>query len=162
MLQHVEVSGVHSGVTADEAYGVLRRLGESVRTGGTIQSIRVESAGEDRQVSHWDVKFREGLLRWSQEDVFDDAARTMTFRQIQGDPKTFEGVWRAGEDGDGCRISFACDFDIGIPSLSATIDPLARRILRETVTAQLVEIFGEGLTVEEGVAAGANGVGSTA
>lgn len=158
MLQHVEVAGVHATVTADEAYGVLRRLGENVRTGGVVQEIRVEALDEDRQVSHWDVKFREGLLRWTQEDVFDDDARTMTFHQVTGDPKTFEGVWRVEELGDGCRVTFVCDFDIGIPSLAATIDPLARRILRETVAQQLVDVFGGELTIEGApAAAGANG-----
>lgn len=158
MLQHVDVAGVHATVTADEAYEVLRHLGDNLRVGGVIQEIRVEPLGEERQVSHWDVKFREGLLRWTQEDVFDDVERTMTFRQLQGDPKTFEGVWRVEQAGAGSRVSFSCDFDIGIPSLSATIDPLAKRILRETVARQLTDIFGDDLELERAAApAAANG-----
>lgn len=151
MLQHVEVTGVHPEVSADEAFGVLRELDRHVRDGEVILSLRLDPKEPDgSRRSHWETRFRAGILRWSQRDVLDPEARTMTFALSEGDAETLEGQWRiepAETPQAGCRIHFACDFDLGIPSLSEFLDPVAVRLLRETVEAQLTDIFGPNLRV---------------
>jgi hypothetical protein len=147
VLQHVEVTGVHPGVSADEAYGVLRELDRHVHEGEVILSLRLDAEAGDTRVSHWETRFRNGILRWSQRDVLDPIARTMTFALTGGDAETLEGRWRIEPAEPGCRIHFACDFDLGIPSLSEFLDPVAVRLLRETVEAQLTDIFGPDLRV---------------
>jgi ribosome-associated toxin RatA of RatAB toxin-antitoxin module len=147
MLQHVEVTGVHAGVSADDAFGVLRELDRHVREGAVILSLRLEEETEGTRVSHWETRFRNGILRWTQRDVLDADARTMTFALSEGDAETLEGQWRIEPAEVGCLIHFACDFDLGIPSLSEFLDPVAVRLLRETVEAQLTDIFGPDLRV---------------
>src|SRR5918912_1058901 len=147
MLQHVEVTGVHEDVPADEAFDVLRELDRHVREGEVIISLRLSDADGDTRLSHWETRFRNGILRWTQRDVLDARTRTMTFSLSEGDAETLEGQWRIEPDGAGCRIHFACDFDIGIPSLAEFLDPVAVRLLRETVEAQLTDIFGSNLRV---------------
>jgi hypothetical protein len=147
MLQHVEVTGVHAGVSADDAFGVLRELDRHVREGEVILSLRLEEEAEGTRVSHWETRFRNGILRWTQRDVLDPDARTMTFALSEGDAETLEGQWRIEPAEVGCLIHFACDFDLGIPSLSEFLDPVAVRLLRETVEAQLTDIFGPDLRV---------------
>lgn len=147
MLQHVEVTGVHPDVSADDAFGVLRELDRHVREGDVILSLRLDDGDGTTRVSHWETRFRNGILRWSQLDVLDPESRTMTFALTEGDAETLEGQWRIEPAEVGCRIHFACDFDLGIPSLSEFLDPVAVRLLRETVEAQLTDIFGPNLHV---------------
>jgi hypothetical protein len=147
MLQHVEVTGVHEDVSADDAFGVLRDLDRHVSEGEVILSLQLEQESGGGRVSHWETRFRNGILRWSQRDVLDPEARTMTFALSEGDAETLEGQWRIEPAETGCRIHFACDFDLGIPSLSEFLDPVAVRLLRETVEAQLTDIFGPDLRV---------------
>jgi hypothetical protein len=147
MLQHVEVTGVHADVSADDAFGVLRELDRHVREGEVILSLRLEDEVGGTRVSHWETRFRNGILRWTQRDVLDPDARTMTFALSEGDAETLEGQWRIEPAEVGCLIHFACDFDLGIPSLSEFLDPVAVRLLRETVEAQLTDIFGPDLRV---------------
>lgn len=148
MLQHVEVTGVHPDVSADDAFRVLRELDRHVHEGEVILSLTLSHQEPDgSRVSHWETRFRNGILRWSQRDVLDDDARTMTFALSEGDAETLEGQWRIEPAEVGCRIHFACDFDLGIPSLSEFLDPVAVRLLRETVEAQLTDIFGPDLRV---------------
>jgi hypothetical protein len=149
MRQHVEVTGMHDRVTADEAFAVLRELDRHVRAGEVILSLRLEDEPGGTRVSHWETKFRNGILRWSQRDTLDAEARTMTFELCEGDAETLEGTWRIEPAGSGCRITFACDFDLGIPSLADFLDPVAVRLLRESVAAQLTDIFGPELRVED-------------
>ncbi|HEX8074324.1 MAG TPA: SRPBCC family protein [Thermoleophilaceae bacterium] len=143
------MSGVHPNGSADRAFGVLRELDRHVQHGDVIQSLAVEPLSDHERISHWETKFRAGLLRWSQRDRFDDATHTMTFELCEGDAETLEGTWRMDDVDGGCRITFECEFDLGIPSLSEFLDPVAVRVLRETVVAQLTEIFGADFTVDE-------------
>jgi Polyketide cyclase / dehydrase and lipid transport len=148
MLQHVEVTGMHPEVSADEAFGVLRELDRHVHEGEVILSLRLDPEEPDgSRQSHWETRFRNGILRWSQRDVLDPEARTMAFALTGGDAETLEGRWRIEPAERGCRIHFACDFDLGIPSLAEFLDPVAVRLLRETVEAQLTDIFGPDLRV---------------
>ena len=155
MRQHVEVTGVHDGVSADEAFGVLRELDKHVQSGEVILSLRVDEETDGRRLSHWETKFRNGILRWSQLDDLDPVERTMRFSLTEGDAAELEGEWRIESTDSGCRIHFASDFDIGIPSLAEFLDPVAVRVLRETVVAQLTDIFGPDLRVEDGDGAAA-------
>jgi hypothetical protein len=148
MRQHVEVTGVHEGVSADEAFGVLRELDRHVQSGEVILSLRLDAETDGRRISHWETKFRNGILRWSQLDELDPVERTMRFTLTEGDAAELEGEWRIEPAEEGCRIHFASDFDLGIPSLAEFLDPVAVRLLRETVAAQLTDIFGPELRVE--------------
>lgn len=148
MLQHVEVTGVHADVSADDAFGVLRELDRHVREGEVILSLTLEDEQPDgSRTSHWETRFSHGILRWSQRDQLDPEERTMTFELADGDAETLEGQWRIEPEDGGCRIHFACDFDLGIPSLAEFVDPVAVRLLRATVEAQLTDIFGPDLRV---------------
>jgi hypothetical protein len=149
MRQHVEVSATHPQGNAAEAFRILRELDRHVVTGEVIRSLRVEPLGEDLRVSHWDVKFRNGILRWSQRDEFDGPTQTMRFELVDGDAEVLEGTWRMEDRPAGCTITFSCEFDLGIPSLAEFLDPVAVRILGETVIAQLTEIFGPQLVFDE-------------
>jgi ribosome-associated toxin RatA of RatAB toxin-antitoxin module len=149
MRQHVEVSGVHPNGSADKAFSILRELDKHVQPGGVIQSLAVEPLSDGARISHWETKFRAGILRWSQRDEFDDDTHTMRFELCEGDAETLEGTWRIDDAEGGCRITFACEFDLGIPSLSEFLDPVAVRVLRETVVAQLTDIFGADFAVDE-------------
>jgi hypothetical protein len=163
MRQHVEVSAVHPSGTPAATFAVLRELDRHVVTGEVIQALRLEPLGDGARVSRWDVKFRNGILHWSQRDEFDDETYTMSFRMIEGDAETLEGTWRVTEAPEGCRITFSCEFDLGIPSLAKFLDPVAVRILRETVAAQLGEIFGPQLVFDGAPeTVGSNGAGAAA
>jgi ribosome-associated toxin RatA of RatAB toxin-antitoxin module len=132
---------VHPSIRADDAYAALQDLERHVVVTEVVRSVRVEPTGENEQISHWDVQYRRGLLRWSQFDVYDVPRRRVTFSLRDGDPAELEGFWQVREAGDGCSVTFSCDFDLGIPGLGASLDPLAARILRETIERQLLDVW---------------------
>ena len=150
-VQQIRVTGVHDAVAPDDAFAVFEDLEQTVVRTSVVRSVRVEP-GEDpaQRVSFWEVQYRNGLLRWSQHDRLDHAARTVTFRRRDGDPAALDGSWVVEPHGAaGSRVTFTCSFDLGIPTLSAMLDPLAGRILRETIVQQLQETYGPGLRIED-------------
>ncbi|MEU7905457.1 SRPBCC family protein [Actinoplanes sp. NPDC049118] len=94
-------------------------------------------------VSEWTVRFRNGLLRWTERDVFDDERRSIVFEQLSGDFATFRGRWLIDADGDGATIVFDAEFDLGIPTLAALIDPVAEATLRSNILLILRGLLGD-------------------
>src|SRR3712207_8009511 len=53
--------------------------------------------------SAWEVKFRDGILKWVEEERVDGERRHIDFQATDGDLERFEGYWQVDGDGDGCR-----------------------------------------------------------
>jgi ribosome-associated toxin RatA of RatAB toxin-antitoxin module len=79
------------------------------------------------------VSFNDGILRWTEEDRFLPEEHRILFRQLSGDLEHFEGEWKVEEEGDGCSIRFSASFDLGVPTLSDMLDPIAEQALRDNV-----------------------------
>jgi uncharacterized membrane protein len=125
--------------SAADVYATLADFERYPELSDAVQSVAVTEVSENRSVSRWEVTFRAGLLRWTEEDIFDPAALSITFRQLKGDIAVFDGSWqcfdRQGFDrqgfeaAPGSEIVFAARLDMGIPSLADALEPIAVRTL---------------------------------
>jgi hypothetical protein len=86
-------------------------------------------------VSRWEVTFRAGLLRWTEQDTFDPVALSITFRQLQGDAAVFDGSWHCVDAAPGSEILFSARLDMGIPSLADALEPIAARTLTDNIVS---------------------------
>jgi len=124
-----------SDVGQAEAYARISDFARYPSMTETVREVVLEDPAADGSVvSQWTVKFRNGLLQWTERDVLDPAGRTITFTQLRGDFHRFEGEWRitAAEDG-GTLVVFAATFDLGMASLEAILDPIAEAALRGNI-----------------------------
>ena len=99
-----------------------------------LHSLKVLEKNEDgsRVVSEWvGIVPKFGTkLRWIEEDLWDEAAGTCTFRQLSGDYKSLSGVWSFTAEGESAtRFSSVVDYEIEIP----LVGPLIKTIIRKTV-----------------------------
>ena len=83
----------------------------------------------------WEVTFRAGLLRWTEEDTFDPGALSITFRQLEGDVAVFDGSWQCVDAAQGSEIVFSARLDMGIPSLADALEPIAVRTLIDNIVS---------------------------
>jgi Polyketide cyclase / dehydrase and lipid transport len=88
---------------------------------------------ENVTVSAWEVTFRVGLLRWTEQDTFDPGALSITFRQLDGDIAVFDGSWQCVDATPGSEIVFSARLDMGIPSLADALEPIAVRTLSDNI-----------------------------
>ncbi|MFF2554892.1 type II toxin-antitoxin system RatA family toxin [Nocardia sp. NPDC058058] len=109
----------------------------------TVVSVEVGSVDVERVESTWTVKFRRGLLRWTEVDTFDPEQGVIDFEQTSGDFAEFNGSWRVRAHGSGTAVNFTARFDLGMPSLSEILDPVAESALRENITVILTGLLGE-------------------
>ena len=133
-------------------YATLADFEQYPRLCEAVQNVTVTDVSEHRTVSQWEVTFRAGLLRWTEEDAFDPGALTITFRQLDGDIAVFDGSWRCVEAGPGSEVLFSARLDMGIPSLADALEPIAARTLIDNVVSIVCGLFGSAELVASDVA----------
>ena len=63
---------------ASEVYATLADFGRYPELCDAVRSVVVTEVSENVTVSAWEVAFRVGLLRWTEEDTFDPDALSIT------------------------------------------------------------------------------------
>lgn len=121
--------------SANEVYATLADFERYPELSDAVQSVAVTRVSENLTVSRWDVTFRAGLLRWTEEDTFDPSALSITFRQLEGDIALFDGTWQCTDAAPGSEIVFSARLDMGIPSLADALEPIAVRTMTDNIVA---------------------------
>jgi ribosome-associated toxin RatA of RatAB toxin-antitoxin module len=134
-MRHVEIELPVPGRTAAEVYTILCTFERYPEHTGAVRSVRIAHAGDGRLWSSWEVGFRGAILRWTEADSFDRSGYAIRFRRTQGDLDHFVGAWEVVGTPQGCLVRFAADFDLGVPALSALLEPIAARALRQAIGA---------------------------
>lgn len=137
---------------ASDVYATLTDFARYPELSDAVQSVAVTEVSPNRSVSSWEVTFRAGLLRWTEEDTFDPAALSITFRQLAGDIAVFDGSWHCAGAAAGSDIVFRARLDMGIPSLADALEPIAVRTLIDNTVAIVRGLVGGAELVESEVA----------
>jgi ribosome-associated toxin RatA of RatAB toxin-antitoxin module len=122
---------------ADELYALVKRFERYPELTEHVLVVEVTPSGDGRIRSRWEVQVGDGLLRWVEEDVFDDEQRRIRFEQVEGDLQSFTGDWAVLQEGPDAVVELDAEFDLGMASLSSLVEPIAERILRESFALML-------------------------
>jgi ribosome-associated toxin RatA of RatAB toxin-antitoxin module len=138
--------------SANAAYATLADFERYPELCDAVRNVAVTEVSGNLTVSQWEVSFRAGLLRWTEEDTFDPGALSITFRQLEGDIAVFDGSWECLDAAQGCEIVFSARLDMGIPSLADALEPIAVRALIDNVVSIVRGLFGSAELVASDVA----------
>jgi ribosome-associated toxin RatA of RatAB toxin-antitoxin module len=132
-----------AGRSVADVYDTLADFARYPELSEAVQQVTVTGVADNVTISRWEVTFRAGLLRWVEEDTFDRAAGTITFRQLEGDVALFDGRWQCTQTADGTDIAFDARLDMGIPSLADALEPIAARTLVDNTVSIVSGLFGD-------------------
>ena len=142
-VPHKSASDVYTTLANFELYPTLC---------DAVQNVVVTEVSGNVTVSQWEVTFRAGLLRWTEEDTVDPGALTITFHQLEGDIAVFDGSWECADAAQGSEIVFSARLDMGIPSLADALEPIAARTLIDNIVSIVRGLFGTSELVASDVA----------
>jgi ribosome-associated toxin RatA of RatAB toxin-antitoxin module len=140
------------GKAASDVYETLAGFERYPELCDAVRSVAVTEVSQNHTISRWEVTFRAGLLRWTEEDTFDPAALSITFRQVEGDAAVFDGSWQCADAAHGSEIVFAARLDMGIPSLADALEPIAARTLIDNIVSIVRGLAGTAELVASDVA----------
>jgi ribosome-associated toxin RatA of RatAB toxin-antitoxin module len=129
-VRTVEVIGNIPSLTCAQVYARLSDFAAYPEFSPAVRSVQTREQ-DGRSFSEWEVNFRDGILCWTEEDVFDHANHTLRFVQTAGDIDQFSGEWSVRDDPAGPLVRFHCQFDMGIPGLADILEPIAEQALRD-------------------------------
>jgi len=138
--------------SASEVYAALADFGRYPELCDAVRDVAVTEVSENITISSWEVTFRAGLLRWTEQDMFDPDALSITFRQLEGDVAVFEGTWQCLDVPQGSEILFFARLDMGIPSLADALEPIAVRALTDNIVSIVRGLIGHAELVASDVA----------
>ncbi len=101
-----------------------------------VESVTVTERSEDgsRTVTDWvavasDFKLK---VRWTEEDLWDEAAHTCRFRQLKGDYTAYGGLWTFTLDGAGGTLfQSEIDYELEIPLIGPLLKAVVARLMRD-------------------------------
>jgi ribosome-associated toxin RatA of RatAB toxin-antitoxin module len=138
--------------SASEVYATLADFERYPELSDAVRSVAVTEVSENLTVSSWEVTFRAGLLRWTEEDMFDPGTLSITFRQLEGDIAIFDGSWQCVDATPGSEILFSARLDMGIPSLADALEPIAVRTLIDNIVSIVRGLVGSAELIASEVA----------
>ena len=142
-MRHMEVIAKVPNSTAALIYPILCDFEQYPKYSDAVRTVSTSIVDGERTISSWEVNFQQGILRWTEEDSFSPEAYTIHFQQIEGDVDDFYGEWTLRDVDEGCLMRFTADFDLGIPSLSDILEPIAKQALRDNICSILKGLLGE-------------------
>ena len=101
-----------------------------------VESVTVTERSEDgsRTVTDWvavasDFKLK---VRWTEEDLWDEAAHTCRFTQLKGDYTAYGGQWTfIPEAANVTRFQSEIDYELEIPLIGALLKAVVARLMRD-------------------------------
>lgn len=76
-------------------------------------------------------------IKWTEEDEWDEQAKTCGFKLVKGDFKEYSGLWTFEAVDGGTRFSSAIDFEYEIPLIGPIIKTLVARLMKQNVDNML-------------------------
>ena len=149
-MRHVEIHAFLRGIDADTAFDTLADFRHYADLVDVVRSVEMDRPANGPTYSTWEVEFRNGLLRWTEEDWFRRDQLRLDFMQIEGDFEEFYGGWVLEPRPDGVRAALIADFDFGVPSLASIVEPVAERVLTDVTQLILLGLFGDSVQFPEG------------
>ena len=148
-MRSVQLRMTVTGRGATEVYDILTDFSRYPEFSSAVQSVTVTKVDDTVSRSEWEVAFRNGILKWIEEDTFDRAALRIDFRQIEGDIALFNGSWTCSETKNGASIKFVAQLDMGIPTLADALEPIAVRAVVDNTMAIVSGLFGSAVHVNK-------------
>ncbi|ASS74875.1 cyclase [Tumebacillus algifaecis] len=135
-MPSVEVTALITG-DRNRVYGLISDMESYPRFMPSLNRLEVVDKGEGWTMTSWDTSISGMNFRWLERDEFDQSNYRITYRQVTGDLKQFEGEWRVEEADGQCKVTLTVDFDFGVPMLSTLLNPVASLKLRQNGEAML-------------------------
>ncbi len=139
-MPHVERS-VLVAADARRLYELAKEMESFPSYMPNVKDVKVIERFEGATVTRWHVNVIGRDFRWTERDEFDEENLRITYKQIEGDVKKFEGEWRFEEAGEGkVRIVLTCDAELGVPMLDQMFNPVLKKALEINIDKMLEAI----------------------
>jgi ribosome-associated toxin RatA of RatAB toxin-antitoxin module len=104
-----------------------------------VKSLTVTVDEGNRIVSDWVgvISAFNVKVRWTQEDVWDEATHTCRFKQLSGDYDLMEGTWTLTAEGEWTKFDSHLNYEYSVPGLG----PLVKKVVHGLVIKNMDDVL---------------------
>ena len=128
----------------DKVYALAKDIESFPEFMPDVKSVNVveRSADGTRTVSEWvgAVKEFKTTIKWTEQDIWDDTAKTCTFNLIKGDYSKYSGLWTFSDLGGKTRFVSEIEVEYDVPLVGSLIKGLIAKKMKENVDNMLAAI----------------------
>ncbi len=121
-------------------YPILKDMEKYPQFMNDLVSVEVIERKENMTITKWESNVDGRTIKWTEQDVFDDENMHITYNQIDGDLKRFQGEWILTPVNDGTQIKLTVDFEFGIPMIAGLLNPILKKKVRENSQNMLAAV----------------------
>ena len=130
---------------AEHVYRIAKQVEAFPSFMNDLRSLTVLERSSDgsRTVSEWVGLVREFKLtiKWTQEDLWDDAAYRDEFTMLKGDMDRMSGFWQFVQESEtSTRFDSMLDYEYNVPLIGPMVKSLIRKKMRDNLQATLEAI----------------------
>ncbi|MCM0759484.1 aromatase/cyclase [Sporomusa sphaeroides DSM 2875] len=138
-MPYVEVS-LPVRAERSEIYPILKEMEKYPEFMADLVSVEVVERKENSTITKWVSNVDGRIIKWTEVDLFDDANMHISYKQIDGDLKKFEGEWILTPVAAGTEIKLTVDFEFGIPMIAGLLNPILKKKVRDNSLNMLTAI----------------------
>lgn len=112
---------------AAEIYPIIKDMEKYPEFMTDLVSVEVVEREPASTVTRWVSNVDGRIIKWTERDDFDDANMHISYRQIEGDLRKFEGEWVLTPLAEGTEIKLTVDFEFGIPMIAGLLNPILKK-----------------------------------
>lgn len=140
-MPHIE-NRVSINASLEKVFALARDAESFPQFMPDVESVVISERSSDgsRMVTDWvavasDFKLK---VRWTEEDLWDEAAHTCRFLQLKGDYTAYGGLWTFTADGEATVFHSAIDYDLDIPLIGPLLKAVVARLMQSN-TQKILE-----------------------
>lgn len=138
-MPYVEVT-LPVNAEPSQIYPILKDMEKYPEFMADLVSVVVVERKDNTTISKWVSNVDGRIIKWTELDNFDDDNRHISYKQIEGDLKKFEGEWILTPIDGGTEIKLTVDFEFGIPMIAGLLNPILKKKVRENSMNMLTAI----------------------
>jgi ribosome-associated toxin RatA of RatAB toxin-antitoxin module len=126
----------------DKVYALSRDIEHFPDFMEDVEQVTILEQTAERQVSRWvgNVKELRRVIRWTEEDFWNDQDHTCVFKQTEGDFTAYGGRWNFVPEGTGTRVTMGLDYEYNVPLVGALIQNILKKKMQANIDAMLAAI----------------------
>ena len=140
-MPHIE-NRVSINASLEKVFALARDAESFPQFMPDVESVVISERSSDgsRMVTDWvavasDFKLK---VRWTEEDLWDEAAHTCRFQQLKGDYTAYGGLWTFTADGEATVFHSAIDYELDIPLIGPLLKAVVARLMQSN-TQKILE-----------------------
>lgn len=138
-MPYIEVT-THIYCDRAKIYPILKDMEKYPEFMADLVSVEVIERKDNTTITKWVSNVDGRIIRWTELDVFDDDNMHISYKQIEGDLKNFEGEWILTPVQEGTEIKLTVDFEFGIPMIAPLLNPILKKKVRDNSMNMLKSI----------------------